>query len=398
MSVIKALDWSLPKKCSILQFGGSASGFLISLADEYRVSVMPSIGERINIAMAIKSLLTLRFNRWAYYRLFTKHSGAELIVVWNDTSIEAYSLQHHVGIPVWCVQNGHRIDEAPPDSLGFIEAIRAQSLGGQPEVSKYFVFSEAAKQMLEKYVKADFLPLGSYLLNEYATKRVAAQSTSRNSPVPHFGLIVSFPNKRDVPGGFVANNHSPFTRVKGKTISYGDFYGFDALVADALFDFCEMQKFNLSIIGKRSESDSVERDFFAGIPKLQKLNVIGHEKGSGYGVADNFDYLLAIDSTLGYEMLGLGKRVAFIHNRYGSLGINSEDLSFGYPLGFPNDGEFWSSATKPEYIVVFLRRFLQLSDQQWSQLHANITPLLMTVDAGNTTLRSMVRSQLKATN
>jgi surface carbohydrate biosynthesis protein len=358
---------------------------------------MPSVGEKVNVVVAIRTILSFQFNRWAYYRIYATMTGAQLIVVWHDTNIEAYHLENHVDVPVWCIQNGHRLDVAPANSQSLFESIRTERFKQPVKASRYFVFGESSQRILEPFVLAEYVQSGSIRLNEYIAKRAPEFVSMPRREVPRIGFIVSFPNKSDVPGGYVLNNTAPFMRVKGKMISYNEYFAFDALVAQVLAELCASNQYSVSIIGKRSERDSIERDYFSKFPGLQQLKVIPHEKGSGYEVADEFDYLVTIDSTLGYEMLALGKRVAFLHNRYGSLGVQSEDLAFGYPLEIPNDGEFWCSATEPERIANFLHRLLQLSDQQWSQLHANVTPRLMAVEAGNTRLRSMVVSQLKAT-
>ena len=397
LSVLRTLQWRPPRRCSVLQFGGVSSDFLASLEFGYKVTVMPSVGEKVNVAVAIRTILSFQYSRWAYYRIYTTMAGAQLIVVWHDTTIEAYHLENHVGVPVWCIQNGHRLDVAPANSQSLFESIRTERFKQPVKASRYFVFGESSQRILEPYVLAEYVQTGSIRLNEYIAKRAPEFISQPRRGMPRIGFIVSFPNKNDIPGGYVLNNTAPFMRVKRKMISYNEYFAFDALVAQVLAELCASNQYSVSIIGKRSERDSIERDYFSKVPGLEQLKVVAHEKGSGYEVADEFDYLVAIDSTLGYEMLGLGKRVAFLHNRFGSLGIESEDLAFGYPLELPNDGEFWCSATEPELIASFLHRFLQLSDQQWAQLHTNIAPRLMAVDAGNTGLRSMVQSQLKAT-
>jgi surface carbohydrate biosynthesis protein len=259
---------------------------------------MPSVGEKVNVVVAIRTILSFQFNRWAYYRIYATMTGAQLIVVWHDTNIEAYHLENHVDVPVWCIQNGHRLDVAPANSQSLFESIRTERFKQPVKASRYFVFGESSQRILEPFVLAEYVQSGSIRLNEYIAKRAPEFVSMPRREVPRIGFIVSFPNKSDVPGGYVLNNTAPFMRVKGKMISYNEYFAFDALVAQVLAELCASNQYSVSIIGKRSERDSIERDYFSKFPGLQQLKVIPHEKGSGYEVADEFDYLVTIDITV----------------------------------------------------------------------------------------------------
>jgi surface carbohydrate biosynthesis protein len=120
------------------------------------------------------------------------------------------------------------------------------------------------------------------------------------------------------------------------------------------------------------------------------VEVLAHEKGLGYEACEPFDYLFTVDSTLGYEMLALGQKVGFVSNRFRIAGIDSDEMTFAYPLDLGKDGRFWTSATTQEGIVNFLHQFLSLTDDDWSEIRRIYVPRLMALDPGNTKLRAYI--------
>ena len=392
MRVFSRISFEKLPQCEVLQFSGTTSA-LQTLGSHIKLVSMPSIGERILLSIVVRSILRGRFTRWGYYRTFVESAGAKLILVWNDTNVEAYQLQYRVSVPVWSIQNGIRHDVAPSQSIGFLTGLRMSSISRRPEVTKYFTFGDSSTALLSREVGAEFVQTGSVRLNGYLAHR-NQRKLARDQSQQRIGFIVSFPNGSDIPGGTAWDNQATFVRVNGQSVSYHDYFSVDALVALALSRVAESRAMHFSIIGKRSSIDSVERDFFFQAPSCRDIDVIAHEKGSGYEVADTYDYLFTVDSTLGYEMLAAGKKVGFISNRFRTIGVDTFEMTFGYPLTIPMDGDCWTSATDQKQIELFAERFLDLSEDAWNTIHREITPRVMVADPGNQTLLAMLSDEL----
>jgi len=392
LRVFSRISFERLPQCEVLQFSGTTSA-LQTLGSHIKLVSMPSIGERILLSIVVRSILRGRFTRWGYYRTFVESAGAKLILVWNDTNVEAYQLQYRVSVPVWSIQNGIRHDVAPSRSIGFLTGLRMSSISRRPEVTKYFTFGDSSTALLSREVGAEFVQTGSVRLNGYLAHR-NQRKLARDQSQQRIGFIVSFPNGSDIPGGTAWDNQATFVKVNGQSVSYHDYFSVDALVALALSRVAESRAMHFSIIGKRSSIDSVERDFFFRAPGCRDIDVIAHEKGSGYEVADTYDYLFTVDSTLGYEMLAAGKRVGFISNRFQTIGVDTFDMTFGHPLTIPKDGDCWTSATDQRQIELFAERFLDLSEDAWNTIHREITPRVMVADPGNQTLLAMLSDEL----
>ncbi|NDB50393.1 MAG: hypothetical protein EB030_05160, partial [Actinobacteria bacterium] len=227
----------------------------------------------------------------------------------------------------------------------------------------YFCFGAAEPRYLDSVIETRFVPHGSLRANAYARQRLPK---SKCDQVSGIGFIVSFPHRQSIPGGSIIGNNTPFLRLGDRVMSYHEYYSFDALVSKAIQNVSRELALEYRIIAKRSEETSSEVQFFQDVHAGQ-VEVLAHAKGEGYELADRFEYLITVDSTLGYEMRALGKPVAFLSNRLKHLDISDRDLTFGFPLDLPADGPYWSSAiTEPE-IVQFLHRWIELVVSQKTQ-------------------------------
>ena len=384
----RRIGWETVLQCDILQFGGQSVTGLKPVADCYKMRCMPTVGEFLNLRILVAAALRLRFGRWGYYKTFITCSKAKIILVWHDTNIESYLLGHHTSVPIAVIQNGLRHDFSPVGGAGLISQLdKLQSVS--PSADTYFAFAEASAKRLSTRVSADFQLVGSFRLNEYAVSKSRAMVLG-SKVKSKLGLIVSLPNGKDIPGGHLANNKSAYAIIEGCQVSFSSWFSADAVTAKALAAVCDTLSIDFSIIGKRSASDSTERDFFQSIPGLERVPVINHEKGFGYEACEPFDYLFTVDSTLGYEMLALGHKVGFVSNRFRIAGIDSDEMTFAHPLNVGKDGPIWTSATTTEGISAFIHQFLSLSDADWQSIRSTLVPRLMALDPGNTKLRAYI--------
>ena len=387
--VLTRLSLERIPQSEVLQFGGTEVSAPELLADEFEISSLPLVSQLVNVRVLLKSFSHFRFSRWDYYRTYIQLANARVILVWHDTNIEAYALSRFIDIPVFVIQNGVRHNVGPASGCGFIDDLRRLSERSRPMVDVYFCFGAAEPILLGDYITTRFVQHGSLRANAYAARRTTLPHRPTGKSV---GFIVSFPNKNEVPTEHIQGNGHPFTRIGQKVISYAEYFALDAVTARALARVSTELGANFQIIGKRSDERSIEADFFREVLG-DHADVLCHEKGDGYATADRFDYLVTVDSTLGYEMRALGKNVAFVSNRLKLLGISSGDLTYGYPLNVAADGEYWTSATSEPEIEDFLRRWIlrcesNMGGRPEDSFH------LMHLDPRNSILRTTIREQI----
>lgn len=386
---LRTLTLRAVPRCQVLQFGGTELSSFKALAEDFVMANMPLISEQLNLRVLSRCLIMLRLSRWDYYREYIKLARASLLVVWHDTNIEAYQIQRFIDVPVYCIQNGSRHDVGPIGGEGFVTSIKRRSQHEKLGVSKYFVFGSAEIQLLCDLTDTDFVAHGSFLANEYVARRSQPHSDLK---IRRVGYIASLPARSSVAKGRIFENSDLCLRLRDHTFSYHEFFAFDAIVVRAVMNVCRSMGKEFAIVAKKPSSESTEADFFRD-SLGEWVNVVKHPKGEGYRSADQFDCLITIDSTLGYEMMALGKPVAFFANRMQFLGLNERDMTFGFPLDVDRDGSCWSSATSVSECETFLRRWMSAVETSGYEHDPN--PFgIMNVDPKNSLLRSAITESL----
>ena len=110
---------------------------------------------------------------------------------------------------------------------------------------------------------------------------------------------------------------------------------------------------------------------------------------SYHSIRDDLAYLVD-QSTLGYEIMGLGHRVGFIsfQAKY------RQTDRFGKPLEFGEKGPFWTNDPSEAEIERILDYLLTVSDEQWEKDSGWIRDQLIVHDYGNTKLKRYVEGVL----
>jgi surface carbohydrate biosynthesis protein len=208
--------------------------------------------------------------------------------------------------------------------------------------------------------------------------------------------MTSLPSRSALQDSNLDEYDAPFIRVADRIVTFSEWFLPEAKLAKALSTFCNFHELTFHILSKRSAINSIDGDYFEKCAGIERSAVITHEKGLGYQIADQFNYLITIDSTIGYEMLALGKRVGFISNRLRMIGVDSDELTFAQSLNWDKDGPFWTSAMTEEGILRFLAQFIDISEAEWSTYRETLVPNLMYLDPGNSVIRSHIRIVLSS--
>jgi surface carbohydrate biosynthesis protein len=99
-------------------------------------------------------------------------------------------------------------------------------------------------------------------------------------------------------------------------------------------------------------------------------------------LVDAAEIVVFIDSTLGYEAIGRGKKTASFSCRGASL--NSEDRKFGWSAGLPENGPFWTNDADERQLRRVMDYLNTVNAEEWEQTRQLYASELMEFDAGNT--------------
>jgi len=389
----KSFSYLSPQPASVVQFGAPINAFR-SLCDIFVIGVMPTVGQEINLFILLKAILGGKFGRWGYYATYLKSVGAKLVICWHDTLTETYLLRNYIGIPVFVVQNGIRSNISAVGGTSFRDSLHSV-YNQNPQVDKYFSFGQQSSDFLRGLFQTEFVHVGSYRLNDYAGS-APTQRRLGVAPRQSLALITSLPSRSALQDSDLDECDEPFIGISDKIVSFSEWFSPEARIAKALSTFCNSHELTFRILRKRSATDSVDADYFEKCAGIERSAVITHEKGLGYEIADQLDYLITIDSTLGYEMLALGKRVGFFSNRLRMIGVDSDELTFAQSTNWGKDGPFWTSTVTDAGIYGFLNQFVEISEAEWNTYRETLVPNLMCLDPGNSVIRSHIRFVLSS--
>jgi surface carbohydrate biosynthesis protein len=106
--------------------------------------------------------------------------------------------------------------------------------------------------------------------------------------------------------------------------------------------------------------------------------------------------VVVVDSTLGYELLSRGRKVAFFSARIigQPRSVNDcRDTCFGYPNAYPDSGSFWTNNPDTDEYTRILNSLLGMADTEWATQIQPYTDELMAFRPGNTEFIQMLKDK-----
>ena len=144
----------------------------------------------------------------------------------------------------------------------------------------------------------------------------------------------------------------------------------DKMVLDFLVKYGKENNKKIFIIPRsKSNSDSLrkkEENYYKNILDLD-INFMDYNHNySSYNALDSSSVNVTIDSTLGYESLTRGNKVAFFSIR-GSLNNCQDYGKFGWPGKYNDTGYFWTNIPNEKNFKTILDRLFLTSEKNWKK-------------------------------
>lgn len=318
--------WSMPRKSQILIYDATGAEILRPYLLDYDVETVALEGEFVNVPCLLRAFLTPGF--WvgnmtqAYVDAFVRATSPQVVLTFIDNNRNFYTIAcRFPHIKTLLLQNGSRSEVGDIfDSL-----VRSDEY----HVSYMLVHGSAIGDHYRKFISGKTIPVGSFKSNQVKPSHSHASASV---------LFVS--HYHDKPG-----QNAPFLiKSNGEEIPWNQFFAAEMLVLPFLGKWCCENKLPLRICGRAFDAprQMAERNFFASLlPSLTWEYVLRTGTFSSYDHVDAAKIVVTIDSTLGYESIGRGKRTASFSCR--GLGLNSNAAKFGWPATLPDNGPFWTN-------------------------------------------------------
>ena len=374
------IDWLPPKQRSVVLIHADGFNTLTKFVDASDVTILDP--ERINIFVVLKMLLSFQNSHAQYRAKFIKIVQPRVVITFIDNDVTFYSLKSIVSGPQFIsVQNGLRHNYSFNPHGGFLDQLDEVSKQTTLACDYICVFGLASANLFSTYIKAKTVITGSIQNNfpeinssKGATSDVAFISQLQAFTLEDSSVEVYFGNQ-------------------GSTIS--EFFEAERRIVRGLSQYCEDNGLQLVICGKRDQTHTYEREFFESILQPKKLNFLARKSGSStYDAIDATGLVVTVDSTIGYESLSIGKRVAFMSGRTqaaGAVGLAEvRDTNFGYPLDLSPTGKFWTNQATTTELTRILDYLRAVTDEEWAAEIAPYNESLMAYQPGNPVFRKLL--------
>jgi len=345
--------WRKPPQADLLIIDRGTASPLDEMFAHHNPHILEIRGESVNMWALLRAVPKIRLGAVAYLEAYIDFVKPKLILSRTDNNHTLWQLKRrsNVTYKVALIQNGWRLNlefEMPM-------LLSPNSLCAPWFVDQVFSYGPTWSAQLARITKAKSVAAGSLFANEF--KLVNGQQK--------ISLVSTF--------------RSEYVR---KNLDLG------LSLYKSLNEYLTLKNLDLTIIGFSGADHSNEEFEFMKIHLSTadwSLKARKHRLSS-YQSLETCRIVLVDQSSLGYEMLGLGKRVGF----FASMEWSRSTHRFGLPLEFGEKGPFWTNDPSEEEIGRILDYLLTVSDEQWERDSGWIRDQLMVHDYGNTKIRAYV--------
>ena len=356
-----------PKRVTTVVYPpGKSSELLLQYLDPNETQVINPWGRELNLPTLLHMVLTGDRSRFGYLISYLKLARPKFLVTTSDNNLDFYRIKSLLpNVTTISIQNGIRGNYSSKPNHGFIESIQ----NNKDLSSSYAItFGSALSQILEKNIATKTYVAGSLRNNSFGSGGVKEESD----------LIIyvsQLPSHKIDP-------HSIVAYYQDAEISYLDFYQAERNVCDQLARYCLANDLRFEIAGKQNSGFTHEKAFFDPYKISSRNSPLG-----SYEQLSRANLIVTLDSTIGYEFLARGKRVAFIGGRF-ALHKNKTvrgipDVRFGFPLELNPTGSFWIDNLNDVEVVQLLDRVRLMPQDEWQSQLLPFENRLMKFDPNN---------------
>jgi surface carbohydrate biosynthesis protein len=181
-----------------------------------------------------------------------------------------------------------------------------------------------------------------------------------------------------------------YRNASGKKITWDDCYKYNDKILRFLHKFCLKNGLKLSILGRgKTQFEQIEEQKYIQeiIPNANIKYLASMQQCESYTLLLQSQIVVVLESTMGYEMLARGKRVAYLGVREKTLDKSSR---FGWP-SLPKKGPFWTNINEEFEFERVLNFTVSSSDKEWNESCNKYIGNIMEYDSGNGNFLSIMK-------
>ena len=371
------------KRKQVSLFDASGINILNQYVPDHDLSVIDA--EHLNFFAALRMLAGGKKSLFDYTVAYIKTFKPQFVFTFIDNNVDFYKLAEiFPRVKFIAIQNGQRANYANQLGFGFFDQLKNESAKYKLSAHAICVLGTTSAKQYTQYIQAKPVVTGS-LKNNLIGNQIM--------PTERFDIVY-------------VSQHAPFeipnSEVKyffgNKSITAEEFYTIEQKVVRFLAAHSKLTNQSFAVLGKRTDSSQFESEFFTSAASPHKIQFIPRtSETSTYEFCDSASILVTTDSTIGYEFLARGKKVAFLSARIDAidhvLSQEVHDTDFGFPLGLGTSGPFWTNAANESEFERVIGSVQSMSDAQWASTISPYNEVLMAYQPGNTAFIQMLRSE-----
>jgi surface carbohydrate biosynthesis protein len=357
-----------PKRRDVLLYFKTGAEVISPYFKPNEFQVLDLHESEVNIAIAIRCLLTGNLSAENYARQFIKVAKPKLILTFIDNFPPYYLLKNEFpNIEVWLIQNGIRSYRG--DLFGLLDATSSNCTN---QIDKMFVFGAAIGKKYLEYISGEIVVHGSLKNN------LVSISPPKKNTVAYISTYR--PGQKR---SFVVPESQP-----EQPITYEQIVTRRETVILWLAEYCKENQLQLTIVGK-DENPQREENYYRSLLKNYKFEFVARRQASSsYEAIDRSEFVVFTSSTLGYESLARGKRTAAL--MLDAEIIGAEALKFGWPAKLQDDGPFWTHQLNEVRLYEILDFLREVDDAEWDKIRTQAIKDVIVFDPGNSKFRESV--------
>lgn len=366
------LKWRLmpPPQRDALLFFKTGADVIAPYFSPHEFQVLDIRESEVNIAVAIRCILTRDLSAQNYARHFIGMAKPKLILTFIDNFPNFYLLKNKFPeVQVWLIQNGIRSERG--DVFGLMKSIGQNQTS---RVDKMFVFGSAIGEKYLEFISGEVVVHGSFKNN------LVPIAQSKKSSVAYISTYR--PNQQR---SFIVPESKP-----EKPVTYEQIIKRRENAILWLAKYCAENHLELTIIGKHENPEQEEAYYRSLLVNYSFEFVARKVSTSSYLALDKSEIIVFTSSTLGYESLARGKKTAAI--MLDAEIIGDDALKFGWPARLPNDGLFWTHQLSEQRLCEIMDFLRNVNDPEWNQIRTQAIKDVISFDDENSQFLTAINS------
>ena len=335
---------------------------LIKLVNPKDVNILHIRGEKLNLIAILNCVLKFKFKFIDYCNEYIKLVNPKFILTFLDNYPQFYLLDKKKNQKKFIIQNAHRTGDDSPLKIKQKNRYFKKNIN---KVDCAFIFNKNLSPLYKNLLGCKTKIIGSF----------------RSNNIP-----ISF-NKRTKELVYVSSYRDNYESLNvTKFTSYKKFLAPETNLVKYLYNYAQLNKITLNILGSHKSIYKNEKKYFEKILHTKKgwkfLKLKKLSTNYSYKILDSAFIAIGIDSTILYECFSRGTKVIFFNIRP-SDPILRANRFFGWPKKFKRKGPFWTDQISQKEVNFFVNKVKNYKNKKWNNIKKIFLKEFVSYDKNN---------------